>query len=155
MGAARLLMPLFALVAVTVAAQQPAGAASAPARDFVVIVNSANPAASIERDDLSKMFFKRLVKWPHGTAVEPIDLSPSERARLVFTQSVHGKSVGAVRAFWQQQIFSGRSVPPSEKRNDAEVMQYVREHPGAVGYVSSELELQPGVKTLEIKGLKR
>jgi len=38
----------------------------------------------------------------------------NDRIRVAFSKSVHGKSVGAVRAFWQQQIFSGRDVPPPE-----------------------------------------
>jgi len=34
-------------------------------------------------------------------------------------------------------IFSGKGIPPPEKPYDADVVAFVRETPGAVGYVSS------------------
>lgn len=140
------------LIAASAAAQPASRAATPAAGEFVVIVNAANPTVSVDRDDLSRMFFKRLVKWPNGVAVDPIDLSPVTQPRIAFTKSVHRKPVGAVRAFWQQQIFSGRSVPPPEKGSDADVIEYVRQNPGAVGYISASHQLQSGVKPLEIRG---
>jgi ABC-type phosphate transport system substrate-binding protein len=125
--------------------------AQAPgAESFVVVVNASNPATRIERELLSKLFLKRVAKWPHGAAVLPVDLSVSEMSRVQFTQSVHRKSVGAVRAFWQQQIFSGRDVPPPEKGTESDVLTYVRSNPGAVGYVSSSIPLNEGVKAIPV-----
>jgi ABC-type phosphate transport system substrate-binding protein len=149
----------FAAVALALAASVAATPHSAPsttsANDFVVLVNAANPVASLEREDVSKMFFKKVAKWPDGAAVEPLDLAPTARSRISFTETVHRKSVGAVRAFWQQQIFSGRNVPPPEKGSDAEVIAFVREHRGAVGYVSASAQLRDGVRTLDVRGLAR
>ena len=124
----------------------------ARAVEFVVIVHQENPARTMERDDLSRIFLKRTVKWPHGVPVEPVDLPPTAKARAAFTRMVHGKSVNAVRAFWQQQIFSGRDVPPPEKSSDADVIEFVRTNPGAVGYVSSTTPLLAGVKTIALQG---
>lgn len=137
------------LIAASAAAQPSSDRAST--REFVVVVNAANPAESIDRDELSKMFFKRLVKWPNGVAVDPIDLPPAVQPRIAFSKSVHRKPVGAIRAFWQQQIFSGRDVPPPEKNSDADVIEYVSRNPGAVGYVSATQQLQSGVKAVEIR----
>jgi hypothetical protein len=44
--------------------------------------------------------------------------------------------VQAVRAYWQQLIFSGRGVPPVELESDEAVVAFVLKYPGAVGYVS-------------------
>jgi hypothetical protein len=44
--------------------------------------------------------------------------------------------VAAVKAYWQQRIFSGRGVPPPALDSDQAVLEYVASHPGAVGYVS-------------------
>ena len=63
-----------------------------------------------------------------------------------------GRSVSAVRAYWQQQIFSGRNVPPVERPSDAEVLTFVKEHPNAIGYVSASTPAIDGTKTLPVSG---
>jgi hypothetical protein len=70
--------------------------------------------------------------------------------RAEFSKSVHGKAVGSVVAFWQQQIFAGRDVPPAEKAGDEAVLAFVRANPGAVGYVSPAANTA-GVKVLEVQ----
>ena len=53
-----------------------------------------------------------------------------------------GRSVGAVRAYWQHVVFSGRDVPPPQLASDAEVVKYVATHEGAVGYVSGSAPVE-------------
>jgi hypothetical protein len=50
--------------------------------------------------------------------------------------------VAAIKAYWQQRIFSGRGVPPPELGTDAHVVAYVLKYDGAVGYVSAAAELE-------------
>lgn len=126
-------------------------ASPASAQAFVVIVNAANPASTIASDDLSRIFLKRTVQWPNGTATAPVDLAPNDPSRDAFTKAVHGRSVTSVRAFWQQQIFSGRAVPPVEKAIESDVVAFVRRTVGAVAYVSAETSLGAGVKTIDIE----
>lgn len=64
--------------------------------------------------------------------MEPAEAAVRER----FARKVLDKSPMAVKAYWNQQIFAGRDVPPLEKPSDAEVVAFVRQNPGAVGYVS-------------------
>jgi hypothetical protein len=59
------------------------------------------------------------------------------------------KSVEAVKAYWQQRIFSGRDVPPPQFDRDDRVVAYVLEHEGAVGYVSGDTDLR-GSKVVPI-----
>jgi ABC-type phosphate transport system substrate-binding protein len=129
-----------------------AAAMPATAPGYVVIVNADNHAAVIERELLSSIFLKRTRTWQDGTTAEPVDLSSKQIARVRFTRAVHGRSVGAVRAFWQQQIFSGRDVPPPELASDKEVMEFVKQHAGAVGYMSPTTPLGAGVKSIQVEG---
>ena len=64
--------------------------------------------------------------------VEPPAKSP---VRQRFTLEIYGKQVIAVSAYWQQMIFAGKGIPPPEKSNDADIVAYVRDTPGAIGYV--------------------
>ena len=118
---------------------------------FVVIVNQANPLDHYGRSDLSKLFLKRTAPWPKGVPAAPCDLSGASPTRKAFSEGVHGKPVWVIVAFWQQEIASGRSVPPAVCPSEQAALQAVRDNPGGVAYVSESLPLGPGVKALIIE----
>jgi ABC-type phosphate transport system substrate-binding protein len=125
-------------------------AAQAEDLGFVVIVNPDNPTRSIARDALSDIMLKKVTKWSDGQTVQPVDRDVGSFVRGRFSAIVHRKSVGAIKSYWQQQIFTGRAVPPVELRSDAEVVAYVQRTYGAVGYVASSANLG-GTKVLTIR----
>lgn len=104
---------------------------------FRVIVHPSNKVSSMTRDEVSKLFLKKVGKWDGGQPVSPVDLGTESSVREKFSKEIHGKTVIAIKAFWQQKIFTGRDVPPPEKPSDAEVMEYVMETPGAIGYIAA------------------
>ena len=103
---------------------------------YVVVVNSANPVASLEARDVSDLFLRRTSRWPDGTLVLPVD-GPDSGAREDFSKDVHGRKTAAIRSYWLQTIYSGRGIPPPEKPSDKEVIDYVKAHSGAIGYVAA------------------
>jgi ABC-type phosphate transport system substrate-binding protein len=123
---------------------------AAGAQDFTVIVNSANPVASMPRTDVAKLFLKKTVSWQSGQSVAPVELPPAAKAREAFAQTVLNKSIAQVKSYWQQQIFSGRDVPPPEKQTENDVVAFVRSNPGAIGYVSKGADIGRGVKALSL-----
>ena len=117
---------------------------------YIVIVNDANVVSALSTEEVSKIFFKKAQRWSNGVDVVAVDQPENAAVREAFSVAVHGKSVGAVRAYWQQQIFSGRAVPPAERPSDEQVVAFVRSTPGAIGYVSAGATLAPGVRRLQI-----
>ena len=92
-------------------------------------------SSSMSAGDLSKIFLKKTRKWADGRAAGPVDLPEGSGTRAGFSQSVHGKKVAAIKAYWQQMVFSGRATPPPERASVQEIVAYVQTNPGAVGYV--------------------
>jgi len=123
---------------------------AAHAQDFTVIVNASNPVTSLPRDDVAKLFLKKTVAWESGRAVAPVELPPAAKAREAFARTVLNKSIAQVKSYWQQQIFSGRDVPPPEKQTENDVVAFVRSNPGAIGYVSKGADIGHGVKALSV-----
>lgn len=123
---------------------------TAAAQDFKVIVNSANSTAELSADVASKLFLKQATKFPNGTAAQPVDQTKASATRAAFSKTVVGRPVSAVESYWQQQIFSGKEVPPVAKATDDDVIAYVKANPGAIGYVSSGASTA-GVKVVEVK----
>ncbi len=117
---------------------------------FQVVVNAKNPEVEMAAAKIDRMFLKKLKRWDHGERVLPVDLEAKSSIRKAFTKSVHGKSVTAIKSFWQRMIFSGRDVPPVEKQSEKDVLDFVGANPGAIGYVAAETALGDGVKQLTI-----
>lgn len=66
-----------------------------------------------------------------------------------FTRQVLGKDIAEVKAYWQQQIFSGRSVPPVIKGTDEQAVAAVGETPNAIAYGSAAADTG-GAKVVQI-----
>ena len=130
-----------------------AGAAPASAQQkepYRVIVNAANPATSISRDELARVYMKKMTSWKTGAAVAVVDQSPRSDVRAAFSTSVLGRDVATMKNYWQQSLFSGRGVPPIEQPGDAQVAAFVATNANAIGYVSPSAALPDGVRVLEI-----
>ncbi len=109
---------------------------------FKMIVHPDNRIASAPRAFLADAFLKRVTRWEDGLAIRPVDQRPDAQVRSRFSRAILGRSVAAVRNYWQQRIFSGHGVPPPELDSDSAVVDYVLEHRGAVGYVSGTAALR-------------
>jgi ABC-type phosphate transport system substrate-binding protein len=123
--------------------------APAETAGFRVIVNSENPVSTANGNFVADAFLKKVNEWSDGLGLEPVDQKTNSETRRAFSLAVLGRSVAAVRTYWQQRVFSGRGVPPPELDGDVEVVRYVGAHRGAIGYVSEAANLD-GVKVLTI-----
>ena len=140
-----------AVIALLLAAVTPTGVAGAQAAPFKLIVNASNPVATLTREQVAKLFFKKQRAWPSGEAAVPVDLTEQSPARQAFSTQVLGKDAAAMKGYWQQMIFTGKGVPPLEKATEAEAIAFVAATPGAVGYVAPGTPLPAGVKTVSLQ----
>jgi len=118
-------------------------------KDYKVIVNNENNIDNLSKNKLDNIFMKKTTQWSDGSKIYPVNLDPKSSTRESFSKSVHKKDIDAVQAYWRKQIFSGSSIPPVEKMNDNQVIDYVKNNPGAIGYVSSRTDVS-GVKVLKV-----
>src|SRR5690349_2999106 len=138
-------IPIALLALVTLAPTSSADDAA-----FVVIVNSANQSTQVDRKTLSDIFLKKQTHWKDDRAIQPVDQSRRSSVRRRFSEDALGRSVAAVRTYWNQLVFSGRGVPPPELETDGDVVRYVASHDGAIGYVSASVDLK-AVKPLQLR----
>jgi ABC-type phosphate transport system substrate-binding protein len=115
-----------------------------------VVVNADNPAASVTRSYVSRLFLKQVTHWVDGTPAVPVDLPENDPVRGAFSVAIHGREASSVKAYWREMIFSGRAAPPVEASWEAEVLAFVRASPGAIGYVSASNTSLDGVKAVEV-----
>jgi len=100
-----------------------------------LIVNPDNAATSVSGDFVKKAYLKKATEWSDGTAIRPVDLAAKSPVRARFTKDVLKKTPSQLKSFWNQQIFSGKGLPPPAVDSAADVVAYVLANPGAIGYV--------------------
>jgi ABC-type phosphate transport system substrate-binding protein len=142
-------MKLTNRIAITLLAATALITGTAQAASYKLVVNNSVSLNSLSKKAASDLFLKKTTKWENGSAVMPVDQLDSSNTREGFSKAVHGKTAAAVKSYWNQQIFSGRDVPPVEKKSDAEVLSFVRSTPGAIGYVSEAASAE-GVRVVTI-----
>lgn len=118
---------------------------------YVVVVNVESSVSSISASELSRLFQKKARRLPDGTDAVPIDLDKSSPVREAFSQAVHGRGVAQIEAYWQQQIFAGKDVPPDTRATDADIIAFVGSTRGAIGYVSSDATLGSRVRQVTVQ----
>ena len=117
---------------------------------FIVIVHHDNPVTEVDREFLRDAYLKKATDWSHGETIRPVDLSGRFGVRDVFTREVLRKTAAQLRSYWNQQIFSGKGIPPVEADSITEMIDYVAATPGAIGYLPAGTA--PGrAKVVEVK----
>ena len=117
---------------------------------YRVVVNATNPVARLTRDQVSRIFLRKINQWDNHQPVLPVDQAADSPVRRTFTKEIHGRTIAAIQTWWQQQTFAGVGVAPPERATDAEVLDYVRRYPNAIGYVRTGVPVGADIKIIEI-----
>ncbi|HEY4187630.1 MAG TPA: hypothetical protein VGP07_21310 [Polyangia bacterium] len=125
-------------------------ASAAPTPAFRLVVHPANPTTAVDRVFVIQAFLKKTHQWPDGQPVRPVDLGEGSAVRQQWSKDYLGRSVEAVKSYWEQLIFSGRDLPPPEFATEEEVITYILRNRGAIGYVSGSASLH-GAKVLTLR----
>ena len=108
----------------------------ASAGGIVVIVNKANDNA-IDKTLVAKIYQGDSRTWPNGGSITAYDLPEDNSSRAGFDSEIVGKSQGALKSLWAQNVFTGKALPPKTAASDEDVKKAVAANKNAIGYVQS------------------
>lgn len=106
--------------------------------ELVVVVNADNPVDRLTRDQLVDIYMGRRTHFPDGRPALPIDLGPDSPLRAAYYQTLVGKTVAQVNAYWARLLFTGRATPPRVLPDIEAVLEVVRANQDALAYLDSE-----------------
>lgn len=101
-----------------------------------VIVNSANPDATITKKIAKKIFMGKMTSTGSAEVI-PVDQDEGSAIRDEFYKKAANKKPGKMKSYWSKMIFSGKAVPPEVVGGDAAVIEWVAKHKDAIGYLDS------------------
>jgi ABC-type phosphate transport system substrate-binding protein len=124
---------------------------------FKVVVHSTNPLETLPRAMVAQMFLHRVRRWEfndplrENPLVEVVEQPEGAPLRESFARFVHRRPSSSLKRYWMRQIFSGRGRKPTTRDTDREILAFVRDRTGAIGYVSVDTPLPSGTKELGIE----
>ncbi|MFY0686584.1 MAG: hypothetical protein JXQ90_05440 [Cyclobacteriaceae bacterium] len=111
---------------------------SALSQETVIIVNNDNPVETMKSIEV-KLYYMRKVKqvWPDlGEQIVPVGSSVDSPARKLFLSKIMKLSSKQLDAYFKQRQFANGEALPPALGSDEEIIKYVSENKGAIGYVS-------------------
>ncbi len=110
------------------------GVASA---ELSIIANKGITTTSVSVAEAKKIWLGKKKSMPGGGVVKLSDLPIVDAIRKEFYSTVVKKKEKQLKAYWAKVTFTGKGYPPQEFDSEAEVVEWVADTPGAMGYVSS------------------
>jgi ABC-type phosphate transport system substrate-binding protein len=126
-------------------------ASAAKADDIIVIAHSPNEMGELSRKQIADIYMGRITSLPNGSIPLPLDYQGDSALRARFYQSITGKNMAQINAYWARLSFTGQANPPRRLADKAAILQVVEKNPDALGYVDS---LAPETKVTPLLPLK-
>ena len=118
------------------------------AAGYVVIAHPNLAGTSISGRDMREIFLGTVTRIG-GRPVEPV-VARSGDAHKQFVADCLGKTESGLQNYFRTLVFTGKGSPPKSFATTGEIIRYVADTEGAIGYVSLGDELT-GVVRLEPK----
>lgn len=116
-----------------------------PAAAGVVVVG--HPVlGKVDGATVQKIFLGKMIELG-GVGVTAVNTQPGSALRERFLRAYLEQDEEKYTAYWTVRRYIGKGAPPRELAGAAEVIQFVQNTPGAIGYID-ETELKPGVNVL-------
>ena len=111
---------------------------------MVVVANIEDKSITLSRQQIRNVFMGGALPYD----LQAVALPPHNQTRVLFNTKVVGLTESRIQSYWAQMRFSGRKKPPMELKNEAEVLQYLIDNPGALAYLSADTKLPDGLTVL-------
>jgi ABC-type phosphate transport system substrate-binding protein len=108
---------------------------TARAQKTVIIANRSSHAQQMTQDEVRDIFTGSVTRFKNGTEAVPVVLRSGQEQDF-FLREFIGKLDSSFRNGWRSLVFSGQGTMLKIVDDDAAMLAYVANTPGAIGYVS-------------------
>lgn len=144
MGLAATVTALLVALPGAAGAVDPDGAAG-----VIVVAHPAVSVAEVSGADLKSLFLGKTTSWSDGSPARTAMLTDGP-ALDEFLKRYIKKAPSHFGLYWKKAVYTGTGTPPAEYRTEAELIDYVTRTPGAIGFVSTDADVD-GVRVIAVK----
>lgn len=103
---------------------------------LLVISSTQVPDTTISIKQLADIYLLKRTLWSDKTQVVPINREASSAEREKFSEAVFNLTPQELAEYWNRLRFQGK-LPPLVQTSDQAVLGFVRNVPGAIGYINA------------------
>jgi ABC-type phosphate transport system substrate-binding protein len=111
-----------------------------------VVVIGHPSLARLDVATLERIYTGRVIEID-GIPVKPVNANSGSAVRNRFLQVYLNEDEDKYTAYWTVRRYIGKGASPRELTSSADVINFVKSTPGAIGYID-EADVQPGVNVL-------
>ena len=117
---------------------------------LAIVVNRSNPVESLSLSELRKIFLESQDHWSNGRRITVIMLEPGKIERQIVLTQIYQMDEKDFNKYFLHGMLTGEvHVAPKAMTNSSEVLKFVFNVPGAIGYVKAS-DVNDSVKVVRI-----
>jgi ABC-type phosphate transport system substrate-binding protein len=118
--------------------------------EVLIIVNAKSPLKQISSEDVMNIFLGKKLTWEDEKSTEvKFVLMPEAECHEEFVKKFTKKSAAQFKRYWNNMVFTGKGMMPKSINSAEEMIRFVSETDGAIGYVAPGAPLD-GVAVMDI-----
>ena len=115
--------------------------------DVLIIANKNVSEDSISKEDVKNIFLGNTVKWKDKSSISFVILKND--VHRAFLKEYIKRSSSQYGNYWKKMVFTGKGRQPRAFETEKELIRYVAETDGAIGYINKGTEMM-NVKTINV-----
>ncbi len=119
------------------------------AEDVVLVGNPSIKELTLTEKEIKKIFLGKKIAWDDRTKIV-IALQKAPAVHSAFLIRYIHQSPSMFANLWKRQVFTGKVASPKYLPNNQEMIRFISETKGAIGYVSSGTNVD-AVKTFRLR----
>jgi ABC-type phosphate transport system substrate-binding protein len=121
----------------------------AMASDVVVVGNKNLSTDTISKDTLKSIYLGEQTTWQDGTKIKFAVLKLGKTDDIFLKEYMYYTSTRFIR-HWRSQVFSGKGEMPTTLKSDEEMLKFLKDNKGAIGFVTAEANTS-SVKVMNVQ----
>ena len=118
------------------------------AGEVLVIVNKSVPADTLDQNAIKNIFLGKTSKWDNNDRITLVILEGAD-VHEDFLEKYIKRTANQFANVWRQNMFTGKGKQPYKAESMEDLVHYVSNTKGAIGYASAEVTLPANVKILD------
>ena len=114
---------------------------------MLIIANPSVPANSLGPKEIKNLFLGKTTQWENHETVT-IVVSKDINVHKSFLDRFIKRTDAQFKNVWRQNLFTGKGKQPVKVETSEELLKYVSETKGAIGYIFNDASIPEDVKVL-------
>ena len=106
------------------------------ADEEIVIIGHKSAVDSLSKEDIKQIYLGQKTRWKDETKISFVVLKDKKPYKKFLKKYVR-KTLSQYRSYWKMKVFNGTGRMPTSFKHEADLIEYVANTEGAIGFVLS------------------